>query len=183
MMRRSDLPWVVLVALTVLLLGAPVTVSAQEGEESGEAQIDEDFLESEPRPEIDEFLEGDMEVLAGEGTTYEPGDRRDPFMSLVTLRQVRETRGPRPPGIPGLMIDDIEVTGVFVTPTGPVAQVRVADKRQSFLLREGDQLYDGDVTSIAMDEVVFKQILDDPAALKPFRPVVKKLKPQGGEGR
>lgn len=182
MMRTSTLPWIVLVALAVLLLGTPA-LEAQEGEDSGEPQIDEDFLESEPRPEIDEFLEDDMEVLAGEGTTYEPGDRRDPFMSLITLRQVRETRGPRPPGIPGLMIDDIEVTGVFITPTGPVAQVRVADKRQSFLLREGDQLYDGDVTSISMDEVVFKQILDDPAALKPFRPVVKKLKPQGGEGR
>lgn len=181
MSGRLDLPKALVVSLAIFLL-APLPAPAQEGDESTGAQIDEDFLESEPRPEIDEYLEEDMEVLAGEGTTYEPGDRRDPFMSLITLRRVRETRGPRPPGIPGLMIDDVEVTGIFVTPSGPVAQVRVADKRQSFLLREGDQLYDGDVTSITSDEVVFKQILDDPAALKPFRPVVKKLKPEEGEG-
>lgn len=182
MTATRHLPTLGLLVLALSLLLVP-PLAAQEESEPAETEFDEDFLEREPRPEIDEFLEDDMEVLAGEGTTYEPGDRRDPFMSLVTLRQVRETRGPRPPGIPGLMIDDIEVTGVFITPTGPVAQVRVADKRQSFLLREGDQLYDGDVTSITFDEVVFKQILDDPAALKPFRPVVKKLKPQGGEGR
>ena len=116
-----------------------------------------------------------------EGETYEPGDRRDPFISLVTDRQQVAPRGPRPEGIPGLAIDDVEVTGIFLTNDGPVAQVRVADKRKSYLLHEGDQLYDGDVTSISFDEVVFKQILDDPAALKPFRPVVKELRPQGGE--
>ena len=58
------------------------------------------------------------------------------------------------------MIDDVEVTGIFITDEGPVAQVRVADRRQSYLLHEGDQLYDGDVTSIAFDEVVFKTNLD-----------------------
>lgn len=174
--------WLLVMALVPgLLLALPAL--AQEGsEEPIVEEIDDSFLETEARPEIEELLEEDMEVLAGEGATYDPGDRRDPFVSLITIRQTRAAGGPRPPGVPGLVIDDVEVTGIFVTAQGPVAQVRVADKRQSYLLREGDQLFDGDVTSISFDEVVFKQILDDPAALKPFRPVVKKLKPQGGEG-
>lgn len=173
--RRGSWPWALGLAM---LLAATPTLAQQEGE-TDEGAIDEQFLESEPRPEIEEFLEDDMEVLAGEGETYDPGDRRDPFVSLALVRQVATPRGPRPEGIPGLMIDDVEVTGIFITAQGPVAQVRVADKRKSFLLREGDQLYDGDVTSISFAEVVFKQNLDDPAALKPFRPVVKELRPQG----
>ena len=80
----------------VLLVGAPV-VAQEEG--TGQ-EVDEDFLESDPRPEIDEFLEDEMEVLAGEGETYDPGDRRDPFVSLLALQEIQQTRGPRPPGIP-----------------------------------------------------------------------------------
>jgi len=168
-----------LVALGSLVLLAALPGLAQQEGDGDESSTAGEFLESEARPEIEEFLEGDMEVLAGEGATYEPGDRRDPFRSLVTTRRPTAKRGPRPEGIPGLMIDDVEVTGIFVTAQGPVAQVRVADKRKSYLLREGDQLYDGDVTSISFGEVVFKQHLDDPSALKPFRPVVKELRPQG----
>ena len=44
-------------------------------------------------------------------------------------------------------------------------------------MREGDQLYDGDVVRITQNEVVFKQIVNDPTVLKPFREVVKKLNP------
>ena len=177
MIRTRPNSWLWVLGLLVLFAAVPVVAQQETG--TDDAAIDEDFLESEARPEIEEFLEDDMEVLAGEGATYDPGDRRDPFRSLVA-RQTTVDRGPRPEGIPGLMIDDIEVTGIFVTAAGPVAQIRVADKRKSYLLREGDQLYDGDVTSISFDEVVFKQILDDPSALKPFRPVVKELRPQGG---
>lgn len=167
---------VLLLALT--LLGMPL--HAQRDDQREEPQIDESFIESEPSPEIDAFMEDDLAVLAGEGTSYEPGDRRDPFISLVEPTEIRPDGVQRPPGIPGLSIDDVEVTGIFVTGEGAVAQIRVANKPQSFLLREGDQLWDGDVRAIAFDEVVFKQNWDD--GLKPFRDVVKKLRPQGGEG-
>jgi hypothetical protein len=43
------------------------------------------------------------------------------------------------------------------------------------LLKGGDQLFDGDVVTISRDEVVFKQVVADPAASKPFREVVKSL--------
>ena len=74
------------------------------------------------------------------------------------------------------MIDEIEVEGVFVLDDGPVVQVQSASQRTSFLLRVGDQLWDGDVIRINLQEVVFKQSVNDPTALKPFREVVKKLK-------
>lgn len=58
-----------------------------------------------------------------------------------------------------------------------MAQVKASNQGKSYLLKEGDQLYDGDVVSITKNEVVFKQIVQDPTALKPFREVVKSLNP------
>lgn len=126
---------------------------------------------------IDQILEGEEEVLSGGGYTYDPGNRRDPFKSLLTKPDRLELRGPRPEGIPGLLIDEVDLTGIFKTKKGYVAQVKAANQNKSYLLREGDQLYDGDVVTIRRSEVVFKQIVQDPTALKPFREVVKTLGP------
>ncbi|HEX6900460.1 MAG TPA: hypothetical protein VF789_12125 [Thermoanaerobaculia bacterium] len=127
--------------------------------------------------DIDEILEGEEEVLSGGSFSYDPGNRRDPFKSLLAVQDRPELRGPRPEGVPGLLIDEIDLTGIFRTSKGYVAQVVAANQKKSYLLREGDQLYDGDVVSINRNEVVFKQIVQDPTALKPFREVVKSLNP------
>lgn len=130
-----------------------------------------------PDLDIDEILEGEEEVLSGGSFSYDPGNRRDPFKSLLAVQDRPELRGPRPEGVPGLLIDEIDLTGIFRTSKGFVAQVVAANQKKSYLLREGDQLYDGDVVSINRNEVVFKQIVQDPTALKPFREVVKSLNP------
>lgn len=126
---------------------------------------------------IDQILEGEEEVFSGGAFTYDPGNRRDPFKSLLAGPERPEVRGPRPEGIPGLLIDEIDLTGIYRTSKGFVAQVSAANQKRSYLLKEGDQLYDGDVVSISRSEVVFKQIVQDPTALKPFREVVKSLNP------
>ena len=127
--------------------------------------------------DIDQILEGEEEVLSGSGFSYDPGNRRDPFKSLLAGPDRPEFRGPRPEGIAGLLIDEIDLTGIFRTSKGFVAQVVAANQKKSYLLKEGDQLYDGDVVSINHNEVVFKQVVQDPTALKPFREVVKSLNP------
>ena len=77
-------------------------------------------------------------------------------------------------------IDEVTVTGIWVTPDGPVAQVQSTDTPMSYLLREGDQLYDGEVIRISLTraegaEVLFKQSVTDSTAPKPFRDVVRRL--------
>ncbi len=126
---------------------------------------------------IDEILQGEEEVLSGSGFSYDPGNRRDPFKSLLAAPDRPEIRGPRPEGVPGLLIDEIDLKGIFHTSKGFVAQVSASNQKKSYLLKEGDQLYDGDVVSINKNEVVFKQVVQDPTALKPFREVVKSLNP------
>jgi hypothetical protein len=128
---------------------------------------------------IDEILQGEEDVLSGSGFSYDPGNRRDPFKSLLVVGREPVFRGPRPEGVPGLLIDEIDLTGIFHTSKGFVAQVVASNQKKSFLLKEGDQLYDGDVVSINKNEVVFKQVVQDPTALKPFREVVKSLTPAG----
>jgi len=184
-------------ACLLLLLGAGVRAAAQPQEapagatpapQSGEAATPAGGEQAEPPAEepdleaIERMLREDEEVLGGSGYAYDPGDRRDPFLSLLRVADEPELLGPRPDGVPGLAIDEIEVTGVFVTPGGAVAQVQAADKTKSYLLHEGDPLYDGSVLAIRFEknsvaEVVFKQDVRDPTAAKPFREVTKKLNP------
>ena len=137
-----------------------------EAEEAGDDGLD-----------VDAILAEDQEGFAGRGYGYDPGDRRDPFISLQRSRNEVPDRGPRPEGVPGLLIGEVDLTGIFVLPEGPVAQVQTSDRDRSYLLRAGDRLYDGDVVSVSLDELVFRQILDDPTALTPFREVVKRLNP------
>lgn len=176
-------PWTLallaLVAGLGLASGAPAF--AQESAEEDEVLAAEEGESTDVGLEdIDEILEGEEAILAGEGYSYDPGSRRDPFKSLLVSSEVPELRGPRPDGIPGLLIDEVTVTGVFRTQQGYVAQVQSAANEKSFLLKEGDQLYDGDVVRITENEIVFKQIVQDPTALKPFREVVKTLSNEQG---
>lgn len=128
---------------------------------------------------VDDLLAADEEVLASpDAYSYDPGARRDPFRSLLQKQVKEEVRQERPEGIPGLLIAELTIDGIFLLEDGPVAQVRSASESTSFLLRPGDELWDGDVVRIDLEEVVFKQNVNDPTVLKPFREVVKRLEPQ-----
>ncbi len=170
--KTSARAWMSLTLLVALAVAAaPLAAQDQEFED------EEEMAQPVPEVDVEEILAAEEEMLAGGGFTYDPGNRRDPFKSLLAARERPVDEGPRPEGIPGLLIDEIDLTGIFITQDGPVAQVQSSGQDKSYLIRPGDQLYDGDVVSIASAEVVFKQIVNDPTALKPFREVVKKLEP------
>ncbi|MEM7583915.1 MAG: hypothetical protein AAF560_11080 [Acidobacteriota bacterium] len=159
--------------LALAMLAMPVWAQDEEFVPEEEQEVSEapDFSA------IDDMLKLDEEVLSDPTTySYDPGARRDPFTSLFQARVAARRSEKRPDGPAGLLIDEIAVEGVFVLDDGPVVQVQSASQETSFLLRVGDQLWDGDVIRITLDEVVFKQSVDDPTALKPFREVVKKLR-------
>ncbi len=132
------------------------------------------------------LIEGLLE--AGEdsvdtGFVYDPGGRRDPFRSLLRATDVVEKRaGPRPEGIPGLLIEELTLSGVWMLPDGPVAQVQSAEDPISYLLRPGTRVFDGEVISVTFSReeggvVVFRQVVRDPTSPKPFREVVRRIEP------
>lgn len=164
------------VLVLLVALAAPAGVAAQEPAQPPAEAAPADAT-SQAGAQIDEILAGEEAVLAGGAYSYDPGNRRDPFKSLIVGQNRQAPRGPLPEGIAGLLIDEIDLTGIFKTSRGFVAQVVASNKAKSYLLREGDQLYDGDVVGISQNEVVFKQIVNDPTVIKPFREVVKKLSP------
>lgn len=168
--------WGVL-CLLGLLLPVPV-VFGQDGDPSAEDAATDNPFTAESDEEIDALLEGDESLFSGtESYTYEPAGRRDPFRSLIRTSETTVPEGPRPEGIPGLLIDEVTLIGILRTPDGYVAQVQAADQQKSYLIREGDELFDGEVVSVDRGEVVFRQRVQDPAALKPFRDLVKTLSP------
>lgn len=119
------------------------------------------------------MIEQDESAMSGRAYTYDPAGRRDPFRSLL-VREANRGGVERPPGIAGIAIDDLVVHGIWKTRAGFVAQIRATDNK-SYLIRAGDLLYDGEVTRVGPNEVSFRQNLNDPQSVKPFREVTKQL--------
>ena len=174
---RLDLLLRALMACALLAACHPAAVAAQAPAE--EAPAEEPAADAvQDTGQVDEILEGDEAVLSGEGYNYDPAGRRDPFISLLARTQLAAPEAQRPEGVPGLLIDEISIQGIFELNGRMFSQVQTADKEKSYLIQEGDQLYDGEVVSITQNEVVFKQLVNDPSVIKPFREVVKKLNPE-----
>jgi hypothetical protein len=121
---------------------------------------------------VERILRGDEAVEAGKGFTYDPAGRRDPFRSLLA-GQLREEH-PNLPGLRGMGIDEIKLSGIFKLPEGYVGMVQGTDN-MSYLIRPGTVLYDGTVESVEAGKVVFRLQVADPKSLKPFREVVRTL--------
>lgn len=105
--------------------------------------------------------------------TYEIRGRRDPFRSLL-LRTQEDKDRQRPPGVAGMLVEELELQGTIRTKQGWIAMMRGGDNR-SYLLRKGTTVFDGEVMEIGPTEVVFRQNVNDPTSPKPFRDVVKAL--------
>lgn len=122
---------------------------------------------------VERILRGDEAVEAGQGFTYDPAGRRDPFRSLLA-RQAKEELGQRPPGLRGMGIEEIRLQGILRIPEGYVAMIQGTDN-MSYLIRPGTILFDGNVASIEQGKVVFRMQVADPKSLKPYREVVRTL--------
>jgi type IV pilus assembly protein PilP len=114
--------------------------------------------------------------------TYEPEGRRDPFVSLLARGSDPTSAASRPPGLPGLLINEVIVKGIVRDRSGFIAMVQGPDTK-TFIVRSGDKLMDGTVKSITADTVVFSQDVNDPLSLVKQREVRKAVRPAEGGGR
>lgn len=116
---------------------------------------------------------------AGAGYTYDPAGRRDPFVSLTGRgADVPVPGGARPGGVPGLLVGEITLKGVLKSPKGGfIALVQSPDNR-TYIIRQGDKVYDGSVKAITAEAVVFSQDVNDPLSLVKQREVRKAIRPE-----
>jgi hypothetical protein len=113
----------------------------------------------------------------GSSFTYDPGDRRDPFLSPQDILQAQMSgQICSGEGMECWLIQDVTVIGVLHRPGGNVALV-IGPDGYGTTLHEGDRLYDGEVRRIDPETglVVFRQKINDPTRIKPFRDVEKGL--------
>jgi len=114
----------------------------------------------------------------GAGYTYDPVGRRDPFVSLAGRGgDVAANAGARPPGVPGLLVSEVTVKGVFQSKGGRIALVQSPDNR-TYILKAGDKVFDGSVKTVTQDAVVFSQDVNDPLSLVKQREVRKAIRPE-----
>jgi type IV pilus assembly protein PilP len=119
---------------------------------------------------------------AGAPFTYNPEGRRDPFVSLIGKGSDPKNAGTRPPGVPGLLINEVSVKGIVRNSAGFVAMIQGPDNK-TYVVKAGDRLMDGTVKSIVQDAVVFSQDVNDPLSLVKQKEIRKSLRSaEGGRG-
>jgi Tfp pilus assembly protein PilP len=105
--------------------------------------------------------------------------KRDPFVPLVSDK--KDTGAAHlPPGKAGIVIASVRVDGTVKSGNGMIAVVSNPDQRVYFI-REGDQLYDGDVEKISLDGVTFKENSKDAFGHPVERIVTKRIYASAGE--
>jgi hypothetical protein len=171
-------------ALLTLLVVFSAPAFPQDQTETAPSAVAEQALPAEADSQdaaVEAILMQQEQLLRGQRFSYEPGNRRDPFESLY--ERIRAKPGVRPPGIQGMYIDEIDLNGIVLDPSGGDVAYFTGSDSKGYFLRIGDRVYDGAVIAIdpRRGAVTFRQQIDDPRRIKPYRDVVRTLEPLEGE--
>jgi len=126
---------------------------------------------------LEQIRRDEQTSAEGNTFTYDPAGRRDPFLSPQDILQAQMSgQVCQGEGMECWLIQDVTVIGVLTRKNGNVALV-IGPDGYGTTLHEGDKLYDGEVRKIDPDSglVVFRQKINDPTRIKPFRDVEKGL--------
>lgn len=173
MWSRLFMPLLAIAFMAVMVSGAaaqqppPQETPATEGEPTADDAAG-DIPEVNPVPE-------DIEIIEGNGYRYNAGGRRDPFVSLALGVNVLPPEV-RPPGLAGMLIQEVSLRGIVKTTDGYIAMIQGTDNK-SYFAQEGERLYDGNIQVIDDAMVVFRQEINDPLRIEKFQQVQKSLHP------
>jgi Tfp pilus assembly protein PilP len=113
--------------------------------------------------------------LSSQGYTYNPGGRRDPFVSLLRRGLDSRPSGPKMAGLGGLGTSEVSLRGVLTSDGDFVGILQGVDAK-NYIVRVGDRLSDGTIRSISKDSMVILQEVNDPLSLEKQREVRKLLR-------
>jgi Tfp pilus assembly protein PilP len=112
---------------------------------------------------------------APEGFTYEPGGRRDPFVTLLGTGSEPRLSSKRGEGPTGLSVAEISVRGIMQSRGTLIAMVQGPDNK-TYLVHQGDKLLDGTIKTITPQGLVIVQDVNDPLSLIKQREIRKQLR-------
>jgi Tfp pilus assembly protein PilP len=122
---------------------------------------------------------GQQPEKTGPGYSYDPAGRRDPFVSLLGRGgDLPSATGSRPPGLPGLLINEVTLKGVLKSAKGEFVALLQSPDNHTYIVHPGDKVMDGTVKAISQDAVVFSQDVNDPLSLVKQREVRKTIRPE-----
>jgi len=186
---RRHIAWWSVAAALILAAGSAAPVRAADkptpeaqAEAAKAAKAQAEAQQKEGQQTVETILRQQEDLLAGRQFSYDPGGRRDPFRSLFEEAAVRR-KGPRPRGAAGMLVAELDLTGIVRDSSGGNIAVVIGTDSKGYFLHVGDDVYDGSVIAIdpTAGAVTFRQQVDDPRLIKPYRDVVKKLVPPGEE--
>ena len=116
-------------------------------------------------------------ALEARGYTYNPEGRRDPFVNLLRRGTGLDqgNTGPRPSGLKGLGAGEVTLKGTMASQGAYVAILQGSDAR-TYVVHQGEKLFDGTVRSINADSLVILQQVNDPLSKETQREVRKVLR-------
>ena len=168
-MSLRRIPWWVTMALLTLLVAATAPAFPQEPEAEEVAAPAAQDTQT-----VDRILEQQEALLSGQRFSYDPTGRRDPFRNLMEIVVAnRECQD----GIACMLIAEIALDGIVKDDyDGDMAMFTGSDNK-GYFLRVGDSVFDGTITGIdpRLGVVTFRQEVDDPRRIKPYRDVKKSL--------
>jgi len=115
-------------------------------------------------------------------SNFDPQNKRDPFLTLLKKEKTIEVAQilppppieERPPGLAGLLLSEIIVTGTASSPETHMAILMGIDG-MTYFAREGTKLYDGFLEKITSDEIVFVHEQVDTRGKKRVSKITKRI--------
>jgi len=118
----------------------------------------------------------DASPMPAQGFTYKADGRRDPFVTLIKRGSdvAGTTAAARAAGLAGLNTSEVTLRGILASQGTYVAMLLGSDEK-TYIVRTGDKLADGTISSITADAMVILQQLRDPLAKQAKQREVRKL--------
>jgi Tfp pilus assembly protein PilP len=112
---------------------------------------------------------------AQDAYSYRADGRRDPFLNLIGTGAENKVTSHRGDGAAGLSVGEISVRGVMQSRGALVAMIQGPDNK-TYIVHQGDKLFDGTVKGVTPQGLVIVQEVNDPLSLIKTREVRKLLR-------
>jgi hypothetical protein len=82
-----------------------------------------------------------------------------------------------------MLVAELDLVGIVQDKGGGDVALVLGSDNKGYFLRVGDAVFDGTVIAVdyRVGNITFRQQVDDPRRIKPYRDVVKRLVPQEDE--